>query len=500
MGLIWGNFCRAKLATPPSGTGGLSFTVEAGKGALFPSFSAGDYAYCVFKNADKSVNEVVKVEARSTDAFTIAAGGRGLDGTTAQTWTANDYVELCVTRIALLEVFNPAVVAIGAVTPAADRVLYFTSGTAAAVLAFPSWARTMVSAANVTAGANALLNTSGNIGFGTADTGTAGLSLAQQFNISWTQSSTESIPNLFRMTSASSLVAACGVKWSANANEVVSSYGSSIGHSAIEVSSEFIRFSVNAAAAVPVGDVVTLTERMRITKDGRVGIGISNPSYKLVVSDGGAAGIEFDPTAGTPLLQAYNRSTLAYASMQVSAATIRFHTGATPAEAARIDGNKYLLVGYTSSNGAYPLQVNGQIFATSATIATSDGRYKKAVREITGGLAIVTALRPVSFKWKDHPVHSFELDGDHVGFIAQEVRDALAGTSWRDGIVKSSRAKVERGGKDRAGREMVDGIDEEFLGIAEGKLIPLLVSAVKELRALVDAQADRIAALESKAA
>lgn len=144
MGLIWGNFCRAKLATPPSGTGGLSFTVEAGKGALFPSFGAGDYAYAVFKNADKSVNEVVKIEARSTDAFTIATGGRGLDGTTAQTWTANDYVELCATRIAFQEVFNAAVAAIGALTPAADRYVYFTSATAAALGTLTAYTRTLL--------------------------------------------------------------------------------------------------------------------------------------------------------------------------------------------------------------------------------------------------------------------------------------------------------------------------------------------------------------------
>lgn len=144
MGLKFGNFCRAKLATPPSGTGGLSFTVEAGKGALFPTLSAGDYAYLVFKNADKSVNEVVKVEARSTDAFTIATGGRGLDGTTAQTWTANDYVELCMTNIALAEVFNAAVTTIGALTPAADRYPYYSSATAAALGTITAFARTVL--------------------------------------------------------------------------------------------------------------------------------------------------------------------------------------------------------------------------------------------------------------------------------------------------------------------------------------------------------------------
>jgi hypothetical protein len=144
MGLIWANFARAKLATPPSGTGGLSFTVEAGKGSLFPTFGAGDYTYAVFKNAAKTVAEVVKLEARSTDSFTISTSGRGLDGTSAASWTANDYIELCPTRLAFLEVFNAAVVAIGALTPAADRYVYFTSATAAALGTITAFARTVL--------------------------------------------------------------------------------------------------------------------------------------------------------------------------------------------------------------------------------------------------------------------------------------------------------------------------------------------------------------------
>lgn len=144
MGLKFTNFARAQLAVPPSGTGGLSFTVAAGKGALFPSLGAGDYFYGVFKNAAKTSNEVVKVEARSTDSFTIAAGGRGADGTTAQTWTTADYFELCMTQAALAEVFNAAVFALGTLTPAADKFGYFTSATAAALADLSSYARTVL--------------------------------------------------------------------------------------------------------------------------------------------------------------------------------------------------------------------------------------------------------------------------------------------------------------------------------------------------------------------
>src|SRR5687768_6616615 len=102
MGLKFSNFGKATIASAPSGTTGLSFTVEAGKGLLFPSLGAGDYFYGIFKDASGN-REIVKVEARSTDSLTIATGGRGLDGTTARTWAAGDYFVAGLTNIALQE-------------------------------------------------------------------------------------------------------------------------------------------------------------------------------------------------------------------------------------------------------------------------------------------------------------------------------------------------------------------------------------------------------------
>jgi hypothetical protein len=220
---------------------------------------------------------------------------------------------------------------------------------------------------------------------------------------------------------------------------------------------------------------------------GNVGIGIANPSYKLVVSDGGQKGFEFAPAEATPLLQVVNRSTLAYEPLQISAKTIRFNTGTSPGEGARLDENGYLLVGYISSNGAHPLQVNGQIFATNATISTSDARYKQNIQPITGALGIVSALRPVSFRWKAHPVHDFDLGSLQLGFIAQEVNTALSGRSFAQGVVKSNRVVAHKGDRGVGGRPLDDEVDEEFLGLAEGKLLPILVAAIKELKAEFDA-------------
>lgn len=250
------------------------------------------------------------------------------------------------------------------------------------------------------------------------------------------------------------------------------------------------------AAANELGIATAGAERMRVDADGNVGIGSTSPTYKLVVSNAGANGVEIDPEFG--LIQTYNRDTSAYTASLHYALTHQFFAGSSPAEHMRIDSNGYALIGYTSSNGAYRLQVNSQIFATNATIATSDERYKQNIQPITGALGIVAALRPVSFRWKSHPIHDFDLGSEQLGFIAQEVGVALGNAGFKDGIVKSNRVVAARGDRGVRGVELAEDVDEEFLGLAEGKIVPILAAAIKELKAIVDAQAVRIAALEAR--
>lgn len=166
-----------------------------------------------------------------------------------------------------------------------------------------------------------------------------------------------------------------------------------------------------------------------------------------------------------------------------SAGTTINGTG-TWTEGGRWDSNAYLLVGYTSSNGAYRLQVNSQIFATNATIATSDGQYKENVVELTDALDTVCNLRPVSFDWKEHPVHNFQ-SGRCIGFIAQEVQQTLSDYDFCDTIVKGNECLLP------------DGSTESFLGLADSSLVPLLVAAIKELREQNKALVARVAALET---
>ena len=133
-------------------------------------------------------------------------------------------------------------------------------------------------------------------------------------------------------------------------------------------------------------------------------------------------------------------------------------------ESLRVDSSRQLLVGYTSSNGSYKLQVNSQIYATNATIATSDGRYKENVQTLSNATDLVLRLNPVQFTWKAHDTHDFKVGKTDVGFIAQEVQKVLSDTDYSDSVVVSNKTD-----------------DEEYLGLGETKLIPLLTAAIQEL-------------------
>jgi hypothetical protein len=170
----------------------------------------------------------------------------------------------------------------------------------------------------------------------------------------------------------------------------------------------------------------------------------------------------------------------------------------TLAECGRFNTNGYLLIGYTSSNGSYKLQVNSQIFATSSTIATSDANYKTNVTPLNNVLTLVNKLNPVSFNWKKHPIHNFDTENVTVGFLAQEVQTALSSTNFVNSIVKENICTITPAIKDENNNVITPAITESFLGIAEGNMISILTKAIQELSAQVTTLQSQVIALQEK--
>jgi hypothetical protein len=259
------------------------------------------------------------------------------------------------------------------------------------------------------------------------------------------------------------------------------------------------------------------TERARITSGGNVGIGSQSPTYKLVVSNGGAAGYEFNVSGlnGGVNTVVYNRSTSAYVDSAHFVNNYYIYSGQTPAERFRVestgvcafmtpninirfngtatqsvltnnDGVEIYTGGYIwAGRQAASLYLNragttgdvavfyynnttavGSISVTSSATAyntSSDYRLKENLVPITDAVDRVNALQPRRFNFISDP------DTTVDGFVAHEVSSIVP--------------EAISGEKDAVDE---DG-NPEYQGIDQSKLVPLLTAAIQELTARIEA-------------
>jgi hypothetical protein len=132
----------------------------------------------------------------------------------------------------------------------------------------------------------------------------------------------------------------------------------------------------------------------------------------------------------------------------------------------------------TASNGSIGLfrRDNGTVGSISVTTTattystSSDYRLKENIAPMTGALNTIAQLKPVTYKWK--------IDGsDGQGFIAHELQEVVPEC-----------VSGEKDAVDDEGNPVYQGIDTSFL-------VATLTSAIQELNAKVEAQAEQIKAL-----
>jgi Chaperone of endosialidase len=235
-------------------------------------------------------------------------------------------------------------------------------------------------------------------------------------------------------------------------------------------------------------NVTDNTKPFHITDSGNVGIGTTSPSYKFVVSKGGAEGMEFDAgniVAGKNYIINYNRSTSAYTDFQIDANSIIFGTAGS--ERMRITSGGLVEINRTSDLGNGILEIDGtssrsaiacnqtatttryQIYfsnpngivgsiSTNGSVTsyniTSDYRLKEDLKPING-LEIVNKIKVYDYKWKAS-------DSRMDGVLAHELAEILpyAVNGVKDG--------------------------EQMQGVDYSKIVPVMVQAIKDLKAELD--------------
>ena len=223
----------------------------------------------------------------------------------------------------------------------------------------------------------------------------------------------------------------------------------------------------------------------------KAGLGITGDKldgdYNVAI--GGSAGVELEGAANNNTFVGYYAGNTTETGVGNVCLGYNTETLADNSEAQFVIGNNTTgIANYTATfgNGSNTASLGIDGSDTSWAAASSDERLKENITTSTAGLSFVNDLRPVTYNWKkageipedmpqyvedsEDPCLGYEYGETLHGFIAQEVKTVI-----------DNHSELKEGFK------MWKEYDSGVQTVADGNLIPMLVKAVQELSAKVEA-------------
>ena len=158
-------------------------------------------------------------------------------------------------------------------------------------------------------------------------------------------------------------------------------------------------------------------------------------------------------------------------SASVAGVSLSSPTSAAPRISVGANTGLYTALGFTNGNGNV-----GAINTTGSSTqyaTSSDYRLKENIVPMTGALARVSLLKPVTYSWK-----SDGITGE--GFIAHELQEVIPDC-----------VSGEKDAVDAEGNPKYQGVDTSFL-------VATLTAAIQEQQAIIETLTTRVEALEAK--
>ena len=220
--------------------------------------------------------------------------------------------------------------------------------------------------------------------------------------------------------------------------------------------------------------------KMTLLEDGNLGIGTTSPTQPLSISTSGSNGLFLlrDEGTATNSCRLYFDSSNTRYAIFANDGTLSFCSGGTPGSSTGTERVAFTVNGINSSAVA----ANGTVSAANLFISggnnfqksSSSSRYKTDITDSIRGLSDVMKMRSVTYKGIN--------DGDRFfgGLIAEEVHDA--------GLIEYVDYRQDDDGND---------IPE---GVHYGHMVALAFKAIQELKAELDAEKVKTAALQTQVA